>query len=104
MLSDASMLLSLDSPLKITKSEGKSLNFYFEYFWSIEVLFRSKFYVGHFLNRDFYLTNLEKAILFPTFLSGNENGEKRHDVITDHSPCCTPMAIFITLTAEIYLI
>ena len=102
VLSDASMRLSLDSPLKITKSEGKSLKQIECFFCLIEVLFRSKFNVGHFLNRDFYLANLEKVILFPTLGSGNYNGGKRHDVIANHSPCCIP--IFITLTAKIYMI
>ena len=54
----------------------------------------SKFNVGDFLNRDLYLANLEKVILFPTFVSGNYNSRKRNDVIANHSPCCIP--IFIT--------
>ena len=60
------------------------------FFCLIEVLFRSKLNVGHFLDRDFYLANLEKAFHSLTFVSGNYNGGKRHDVIADHSPCCTP--------------
>ena len=104
VLSDASMRLSLDSPLKFTKSEGKSLKKFLNIFGLIEVLFGSKFNVSHFLNCDFYLANLnlEKAILCPTFGSGNYNGGKRHDVIANHAPCCIPK--FITLTAKIYLV
>ena len=72
------------------------------FFCQIEVLFRSKLNVGHVLDRDFYLANLEKPFYSLTFVSGNYNGGKRHDVIADYSPCCT--TIFIALTAKIYLI
>ena len=71
-------------------------------FFLIEVLFRSKLYVGHVLDRDFYLPNLENPFYSLTFVSGNYNGGKRHDVIADHSSYCTP--ILTTLTAKSYLI
>ena len=58
----------------------------FFFFCIIEVLFRSKLNVGHVLNRDFYLANREKPFYSLTFVSGNNNGGKRHDVIADHSP------------------
>ena len=81
VLSDASMRLSLDSPLKFTKSEGKSLKNFECLFCLIEVIFHSKLNVGHVLNRDFYLANLEKPFYSLTFVSGNYNGGKRHDVM-----------------------
>ena len=72
------------------------------FFCLIEVLFRSKLNVGHVLDRDFYLANLENPLYSLTFVSDNYNGGKRHDMIADHSPCCNP--ILTTLTAKTYLI